>query len=357
MALFLEACPARIAAVTGTQGKSSTCHTLAQILAASGFRVHLGGNIGGSLLDRSREMRAEDVAVVEISSYQLEALPEDLGDEATPRVEVVAVTNVLADHIERHGSIEAYAAAKRLILRLAARVRGTAVLSAEDPRLSRWSEPGLRRLDVFCVRASDSGLNFSDGRFRMDREVLGRLSDLKIPGVFQRENTLIALGMARLLGADPERLASAIAGVRALPHRLEDLGSRCGHRVWDNGVSTTPDSTLSVLHSIAPGCTLLCGGKAKDLPLDELVQTARGRVRRVVAFGSAADRFGSAFRAAGIETWAAPTVESAVTTAFERMEPGEELLFSPAAASFDAYLNFRERAIAFRNALPPPDAV
>jgi UDP-N-acetylmuramoylalanine-D-glutamate ligase len=150
--------------------------------------------------------------------------------------------------------------------------------------------------------------------------------------------------------------AKRFAGVTALPHRLEDLGSRRGHRVWDNGVSTTPDSTISVLLSIAPGCTLLCGGKAKALPLDALVETARTRVRRVIAFGHAADRFGSAFRSVGIETWAAATVESAVATAFERMEPGEELLFSPAAASFDAYLNFRERALAFQRALPPPDS-
>ena len=354
MALFLERCPARIAAVTGTQGKSSTCSTLAQLLEASGFRVHLGGNIGRSLLESTSAMRDDDVAVVEISSYQLEALPDRLGQPGSePRVEVVAVTNVLADHIERHGSVEAYAAAKRRILALAAASRGTAVLSAEDPRLAGWREPGVRRLDVHAQRATGLGLDLADGSFRMDGEILGTVADLRIPGGFQRENTLIALGMARVLGADPRRLAVAIGGIRALPHRLEDLGLRRGCRVWDNGVSTTPDSTVSALLSIDPGCTLLCGGKAKELALEELVATARTRVRRVVAFGAAAGRFGSAFRDGGIEASETRTVEEAVAVAFERMLPGEELLFSPAAASFDAYLNFRERAIAFRNFLPP----
>ncbi len=353
-ALFLERCPARIAAVTGTQGKSSTCSTLAQLLSACGFRTHLGGNIGRSLLESTAEMRRDDVAVVEISSYQLEALPDRLGEPGSPpRVEVVAVTNVLADHIERHGSVEAYAAAKRRILPLAAAVRGTAVLSAEDPRLSTWKEPGLARLDVHVERLSDRGLNLRDGRFRLDCEDLGAVADLRIPGHFQRENTLIALGMARVLGADPAGLAAAIGTIRALPHRLEDLGIRSGRRVWDNGVSTTPDSTVSALASIEPGCTLLCGGKAKRLELDELVAVARERVRRAVVFGAAADRFGSAFRDAGIETWAASTVAEAVEIAFRRTEPGEEILFSPAAASFDAYLNFRERALAFRGLLPP----
>jgi UDP-N-acetylmuramoylalanine--D-glutamate ligase len=356
MALFLERCPARIAAVTGTQGKSSTCNTLAQLLSACGFRAHLGGNIGRSLLEALPGMRPEDVAVVEISSYQLEVLPDRLEAESgPPRVEAAAVTNVLADHLERHGSVDAYAAAKRRILPLAAAASGAAVLPAEDPRLAGWSEPGLRRVDFFATQPSDSGLNFRDGAFRMDEEVLGRVSDLRLPGAFQRENTLVALGLARLLGAEPARLARAIGGLTALPHRLEDLGTRRGHRVWDNGVSTTPDSTISVLRSVREGCTLLCGGKAKRLELGELTRTARDRASRVVVFGEAADRFGSAFRAAGVEVWAAATLESAVRLAFEKMAPGEELLFSPAAASFDAFLNFRERALAFRRALPAAD--
>lgn len=354
--LFLARCPARIAAVTGTQGKSSTCFTLAQLLAASSFRVHLGGNIGHSLLEDLEAMSPEDIAVVELSSYQLEALPSPAGKLAVPaRVEVVAVTNVLADHLERHGSIEAYAAAKRKILPLAAAARGVAVLSAEDPRLAHWTEPGLERIDFYPTRAADTGLNMHGGRFRLGQEVLGRVEDLRIRGEFQRENVLVALGLARRLGASAERLAASIPDVRSLPHRLEDLGVRRGHRVWDNGVSTTPDSTISVLRSIAPGCTLLCGGQAKSLPLEELVLVARGRARRAIVFGHSADAFGAAFRAAGIEVLSAASVESAVETAFEEMEKGEELLFSPAAASFDAYLNFRERAWAFRRALPPLD--
>lgn len=352
--LFLTHCPARIAAVTGTQGKSSTCFTLAQLLAAGGFRVHLGGNIGRSLLEDLEAMSPGDIAVVEMSSYQLEALPSP-ADGHAPRVEVVAVTNVLADHLERHGSVEAYAAAKRRILPLAAASRGAAVLSAEDPRLSEWSEPGLERIDFFPTRSSNEGLNLRDGRFRLGQASLGSTADLRIQGEFQHENVLVALGLAHRLGASVEGLAASIGSIRSLPHRLEDLGVRRGHRVWDNGVSTTPDSTISVLHSIEPGCTLLCGGKAKSLPLDELVLAVRERARRTIVFGRSAEVFGAAFRAAGIEVLSVRTVEDAVACAFEVMEEGEALLFSPAAASFDAYLNFRERALAFRRALPPID--
>ena len=357
IALFLERCPARIAAVTGTQGKSSTCFTLAQLLESCAYTVHLGGNIGGSLLESAAVMGAGDCVVLEISSYQLAALPADLAHAARrPRVEVVAVTNVLADHLERHGSVDAYAAAKRRILELADERNGTAVLPAEDARIAGWHREGLKRVDVFPTRASEVGLNFDRGSFRLDRDVLGDVADLRLSGGFQRENTLVALGMARILGVEPRALRAAVAGLRALPHRLEDLGLRRGHRVWDNGVSTTPDSTIAALASIDAGCTLLVGGKAKSLPLDDLIASARQRAQRVIAFGAAAPPFAAAFRAAGVEVWTADALEVAVELAFEKMEPGAELLFSPACASFDAYLNFRERALAFRRALPALDA-
>ncbi len=352
--IFLRICPTRIAAVTGTQGKSSTCNSLQQLLAACGQRTHLGGNIGRSLLDAALSMHTDDVVVLEMSSYQLETLSPDIGRaEPAPRVEAVCVTNVLSDHLDRHGTIENYAAAKRRILELVATTGGTAVLSGEDPRFTCWSEPGLRRVDAFPTRASDRGLNVRDERFRLDREELGRVADLRLPGLFQRENTLLALGLARLLGADAARLARAVPDLVALPHRMQDLGLVGGHRVWDNAISTTPDSTQSAVESLAPGCALLLGGKHKDLPLDGLLRAARGRVRRVVTFGKAAELLSAAFRGIGIEARAVTTLPEAVETVFGWMAPGEELLFSPACASYDQFLNFQERAHAFRRALEP----
>lgn len=356
--IFLRLCPARIAAVTGTQGKSSTCNTLHQLLLAAGQRAHLGGNIGRSLLDSLAAMQPDDVVVLEMSSYQLEALSPEITSSSehayeSPRVELVCVTNVLADHLDRHGSIDAYASAKRRILGLAAARGGTAVLSAEDARLATWSEPGLRRVDAFPTRASDRGLNVCGGEFRLDHETLGRVADLRLAGHFQRENTLLALGLARLLGAEPARLAKAIAALSSLPHRMQDLGVVAGHRVWDNAISTTPDSTQSALESFAPGAqvALVVGGKHKDLPLDELLTAARGKVRRVVTFGKAAEVLRDAFASAGIESSDVTAVEEAVSAAFTRMLPGEELLFSPACASYDQYRNFQDRADAFRRAL------
>jgi UDP-N-acetylmuramoylalanine--D-glutamate ligase len=355
MELFLEASPARTVLITGTQGKSSTCHALAGLLRAAGIPVALGGNIGHSLLAEVDHLRAADLAVVEISSYQLEALPPPRADGTQPasqRVAAVACTNVLADHLERHGSVESYEAAKRRILELAG-PDAWVVLSGEDPRTSRWRPSRRNVLRVWPTRASDEGLNLANGAFRSGRVALGAVDELRLPGRFQRENTLAALGLAHALGAEPGRLAAAVGTLCGLEHRLEDLGLRGGHRVWDNGVSTTPDSTVAALRSLDAPLSLIAGGQAKNLPLDELAQEARARVRRVVTFGAARERLAGAFRDAGVAARACATLEEAVAQTFASLERGDEVLFSPACASFDAYRNFKDRAAAFRAALPP----
>jgi UDP-N-acetylmuramoylalanine--D-glutamate ligase len=137
----------------------------------------------------------DDVVVLEVSSYQLEVLPPELGaPDARPDVEAVACVNVLADHLERHGSIEAYAAAKARILELARDRDATAVLPADDEWTARWSSPRVRRLDAWLHTPSEVGLNLHEREFRLDTQALGRVDELRLPGAFQRQNTLIALG-------------------------------------------------------------------------------------------------------------------------------------------------------------------
>ena len=252
--LFLSAVCARVVAVTGTQGKSSTTHLTHALLAHSGRRVHLGGNIGGSLLPALARIAPEDVVVLELSSYQLESLS---GRGTAARVEAVAVVNILADHLERHGTLAAYAAAKRRILELL-RPGGTAVLPGDDARFQEWHVDGERLF--FTTSDTGAGLHLHDGEFRLDGLALARVADLALPGDFQRANALVALGLAHRLGCAPAELAAALPAVRGLEHRLQDLGLVRGRRVIDNAVSTTPDSTLSALLSLPPGAVLLLGG-------------------------------------------------------------------------------------------------
>jgi UDP-N-acetylmuramoylalanine--D-glutamate ligase len=343
--LFLEATRGRLVAITGTQGKSSTTHCTHALLRGAGRRAHLGGNIGGSLLSILDEIRPEDFVVLELSSYQLEAL-SPAGTVA--RAEAVAVVNVLQDHLERHGSPEAYARAKRRILELL-RPGGRAILPRDDPRFDAWEVQGetLR----FSSADTGSGLHVRADEFRLDGEVLGRVSDLALPGDFQRANALVALGLARTLGVEAASLGRALPAVRGLEHRLQDLGLVRGRRVIDNAVSTTPDSTISALRALAPGAVLVLGGRLKNLPLEELARVAGTRASRAVSFGEGGPVLARALAGAGVPVTVVDTVEQAVERALALGDPGAPLLFSPAASSFDAYGNFGERAAAFRAAL------
>jgi UDP-N-acetylmuramoylalanine--D-glutamate ligase len=223
MALFLEACPARIVLVTGTQGKSSTSHAIDHFLRAGGKASQLGGNIGRSLLGELESLSAQDWVVLEISSYQLEALPQDSsGAEPSARQRVAAVccTNVLADHLERHGTIAAYEAAKRRILELANET-SVVLLSADDPRTSRWQAPRGQDLFFSTRQAAKARATLSAGEFRLDGELLGRAGELGLHGEFQRDNCLAALALARARrsgrtvdrgGGQPARAGASPAG-------------------------------------------------------------------------------------------------------------------------------------------------
>lgn len=346
MELFLDRTEARVVCVTGTQGKSSTSSMIAQLLEVAGLPVRLGGNIGGSLLPEVDSIGPDEVCVLEVSSYQLEALS---ADEQAGRAEVVAITNVLSDHLERHGTPAAYARAKARVLELVGD-GGTAFFptrSQLDLHKDVVFEPGA---GARVVRVGPGGdLRVADGLFRFGEGELGHVEDLTLPGAFQVENALLALGVARTLGAAPDRLGAAVSDLRGIPHRMELVGIVRGHPVWDNGVSTTPDSTVSALASLDGRCVLVLGGLAKrGLPLSPLVGAARERVRHAIAFGSSAARFAEALAEADVPTTAVEDVGAAVRAAFEEAHDGEPVLFSPACASFDAYPNFLERARDFR---------
>ncbi|MDA1264879.1 MAG: UDP-N-acetylmuramoyl-L-alanine--D-glutamate ligase [Planctomycetota bacterium] len=332
--LFLRTTPARLVLVTGTHGKSSTTHLLAQLLEHAGMAARAGGNIGAPLLGSA--VGADEVCVVELSSYQLEALTTPCAP--LPRAEAAVVTALAVDHLERHGDFDRYAAAKARIAELC-------------PHLwlpTRLDHPAFEPLAA--ERFGEGAATRLDGEhFVCENQPLGLWRGLPLPGRFQRDNTLVALAVALRLGADPARLADAIPHLSGLPHRVESLGEVRGVRVVDNGVSTTPDSTLSALETIDGPCTLLMGGQSKEgLPFDGLVAAVRDRGTRIVAFGKAAPALVAAF---GEVVEVAASVEDAAARGLDLTPEGGTLLFSPACASFDAYPNFRARALAFRAAL------
>lgn len=333
--LFLGVADCKTIGITGTHGKTSTASFTVQLLEAAGLRAHLGGNAGGSLLGSVENLDPEDVAVLELSSYQLEHLGTP--PLAKRGLDAAAITCLGNDHLGRHGDAAGYAAAKRRIAELM-RAGAPLVLGGgldREPSFARL--PGARGPNQSAISstANSSAANSSS-------EGAAGLPE------FQRRNAALARDLVASLGIPPPDSQLAL---RTPPHRLEQLPALCGMNVFDNAVSTTPESTAAALESLPGPVVLLAGGRSKELPWEPLLRAAEGRLRAAVTFGEVAAELTLALRARGLPAVRADDLGTAVALAAGLGRPGDTLLFSPAASSFDAFPNFQERARVFRGAL------
>ncbi len=321
--LFWRGCPARIVGVTGSNGKSTTAAMVAAILRADGRRVHLGGNIGRSLLDVLPEITPDDFCVLEISSFQLWWMTDAVIGPA-----VAIVTSFSPNHLDWHGSIAEYRAAKQKLLGFQ-READAAVIDSADPELCHWI-PLVRGRWIPPVPGDE-------------------VPELAVPGRHNRFNAGLAMAAARELGCSDETLRQGLAGFRGLPQRLEWFAVVEGRRFYNDSASTTPESTVAALESLDSPVWLIAGGKDKGCDLKQIAAAAVRRTRGAAFFGSAAGRLRD--EVAAIErafaTAAFDTAAAALRWCFERSRPGEAIVFSPGCASTDQYRNYRRRGEEF----------
>jgi len=357
MNMFLALCPAPVCAVTGTNGKSTTASLLEAILRRSGRRAWLGGNIGRSLLPELARIGPRDVVVLELSSFQLEdARP--LG--WSPHVAVI--TNITPDHLDRHGSFEDYAEAKRTILRNQ-KPQDFAILNARDRLLSRWAEEGLGSTVLFFDAAPDPsrtrhGMALAADRFVWENsrrtEVVCLRDDLPLPGLHNAENAMAAAAAAFCLGAASHDVRDAFHGFVGLEHRIEPVGRFHGMRVYNDSYSTTPEAAIAAIKSFDGPITLIAGGYDKKLDLTALSRAAASAVEVLVAFGQTGPTLARHARREGLYLGRSLTVEEvdsleqAVRAADRLSMPGSTILFSPGCASYDQFSNYAARGRAFK---------
>jgi UDP-N-acetylmuramoylalanine--D-glutamate ligase len=340
--LFLAAYPGAIVAVTGTNGKSTTATLLHAALRRGGQDALLGGNIGHSLLAEEANWRREQIAVLEISSFQLERL------HPGRRVAGGVYTRVLKDHVDRHGTLAAYHAAKA---RLAAIAVDFVVHAAEDPVASAFASRADRRLCYAATEPAPRSTGLVDGfvAVRPDGGAPLRIvhrDALRLLGEFQVENAMAAATAALLLGTPPHAIGLALAQASPLPFRLQQVAVVDGVRVFDNGVSTEVESTRSALQALAGRVHWVGGGKSKDGDFATVAAAVAPHVASAHLFGAAAEPLGRLLTGR-VETTVQSTLAAALGAAFARARPGDAVLFSPAFASFDQYANFRARALEF----------
>ncbi|MEY3161882.1 MAG: hypothetical protein RIT25_1873 [Planctomycetota bacterium] len=342
--LFLEAYPGRVVIVTGTNGKSTTSTLLAAALRRGGVDTLLGGNIGHSLLADEGRWRTDQVAVLEISSFQLDRV-----DVQRHRVTGAVITRVLKDHIDRHKTLAAYHGAKA---RAAVMATEFVVCAADDAVACGFAHTA--RLAVRCRPAAvpaegETGLEDGWVTVRLagrGTEQVVHTEALQLLGTFQRENVMAAATAALLLGAAPHGIGLALATARPLPFRLQQVAVLGGIRILDNGVSTEIESTRSALQSLQGRIHWVGGGKSKDGDYRAVADGVSPHLASAHLFGAAAQPLG-AILADRIPTTVHVRLVEALEQAMAAARPGDLVLFSPAFASFDQYANFRARAMEF----------
>jgi UDP-N-acetylmuramoylalanine--D-glutamate ligase len=340
--LLMERWPGPVLGITGSNGKSTTTSLAHAVLTAAGARAALGGNIGGSLLDHVDEARPGEVAVLEISSFMLDLLaPLGLGPD------VALITNITPNHLDRHGSFEAYKEAKKQILRRARR----AVLNGDDPHV-RDVARGFAGEALWFGRRGEAVVGEAGELLDRRGWTLLAASDIPLPGRMNRMNLAAAFLAAAAVLADEVRAAralpTALARYERPAHRLDVVGHWQGITWVDDSSSTTPESTRGSLEAVGEGCVLIAGGHDKGLDTEPLLDGASRWARVVLTIGEEAPRLLRALALRGVSAEAVSTVEAAVARAAQLARPGDTVLLSPGYSSHDQFTNYEHRAARFR---------
>lgn len=328
----------KVAAITGSNGKSTTTVLLGEILREAGLPVVVAGNIGEPLSAAIAE--DERIYVVELSSFQLETVD-------TFRADVALLLNITPDHMDRYESLDAYAAAKYRVFRNQS-AADLAIVNASDPLASTpptearvWRFSSTQRVEPGAWLEGADLVVRADGEGRLQR------SRLKLAGMANVENALAAWLAARGLGAPDDAVFRAFEGFAGLPHRMALVRERGGVRWINDSKGTNVDATLKSLEGMDDGRVLLIlGGKDKEGEFIRLAPLVRTKVRKLLTIGSAAPKIEKALDGA-TDIVECHDMKRAVAYAGGEAKPGETVLLSPACASFDQYGNFEERGAHF----------
>ncbi|MDY0255665.1 UDP-N-acetylmuramoyl-L-alanine--D-glutamate ligase [Gudongella oleilytica] len=335
-----------IIAVTGTNGKTTTTILAGEVFSDAGFRVNIAGNVGVGILQAMENSEEGDVFIVEASSFQLENT-EDFKPKAA------VITNITPDHLDWHGSLDKYVKAKYKIF---------ANQNSEDYLVLNYEDPILRSFEGNIVpkpvwfsskRILDSGIFIEDGwiKARMwdaEKNIMP-LSDVGIPGIHNVENIMAAVGLSLCLGVDASTIRKAVKDFKGVPHRIELVGTIDGVRYYNDSKGTNPDSSIKALNALDAPVILIAGGYDKGSDFEELLKVFSLKGKALILMGATSEKIGTAAHSIGIDHIEyAEDMKAAVYMAHQLSEEGDNVLLSPACASWDMYKNYEERGDHFR---------
>ncbi|MBN2200391.1 UDP-N-acetylmuramoyl-L-alanine--D-glutamate ligase [bacterium] len=337
-------CRAPIVAITGSNGKSTVTALTGEILKAAGLPVVVAGNIGRAFSEDAEKASPDGAAVIEVSSFQMETV-------RTFRPRVAVFLNLTQDHINWHGSFEAYGRAKARIFENQT-AEDTLVVFAADAGVTRLAASARSRIARFDLKPSGDPCGFVRSGVLMLRESgadheLVPMDDLGIRGEHNVLNALASALACRALDVSLDPIRRTLRAFRGLPHRLEFV-LECGGVAWINdSKGTNVDSVRYALGSVGRPVILIAGGRDKDSDFTVLRDGLKARARAVILIGEAAGKMEKAF-AGACPTERAGSLRESVARARSLARPGDAVLLSPACASFDMFRNFEDRGDQFK---------
>jgi UDP-N-acetylmuramoylalanine--D-glutamate ligase len=349
--LFLEAVTCRVVGLTGSAGKTTTTTLTGKMVAASGQVTWVGGNIGNPLIADVEQMKVGDIAVMELSSFQLELM--------TKSPQVAGVLNITPNHLDRHGTMAEYISAKSRILEFQAS-DGLAVLGRDDENSRKLEQVARGKVWWFSAQEDVmAGTFLRQGQVYLrdgEREQqVCAVSDIQLRGAHNVLNVLAACALSGAVGASPAAMREVVAGFYGVAHRLELVREWQGAKWYNDSIATAPERVVAALRSFEEPVVLLAGGRDKKLPWDEWAALARQKTRAVIAFGECADLIVKAAEEENkhgstppLQVLRCGPMAEAVQQAAKVAQPGDVVLLSPGGTSYDEFKDFEERGQKFR---------
>lgn len=333
-----------VVAVTGTNGKTTTTTIVGDILKRKA-KTFVVGNIGRGILEITKEAKKDDFIVIEASSFQLE-------DTIKFKPHIALLTYVTSDHLDWHKTTENYVNAKFKIFANQDE-DDFAILNYEDKNLAKKYNLKAQKYYFSMEKISERGSYFEDGKIfyndgKSTEEIL-EVKDLKIPGVHNIKNVMAAIIIAKLFGIDSYTIKRSISSFTGVEHRIEFVRELHGVKYYNDSKGTNPDSTEVAIAAMDGNVILIAGGYDKNSNFDNLIEKSKDKLKTVILLGETADKISNSCKKSDVEFYIVKDLNKAVELAKKLSLKGEDVLLSPACASWDMYSNYEARGRHFKD--------
>lgn len=333
-----------VVAVTGTNGKTTTTTIVGDILKRKA-KTFVVGNIGKGILEITKEAKKDDFVVIEASSFQLE-------DTIKFKPHIALLTYVTSDHLDWHKTTENYVNAKFKIFANQDE-DDFAILNYEDKNLAKKYNLKAQKYYFSMEKISEKGSYFEDGKIyyndgKNTEEILD-VKDLKIPGVHNIKNVMAAIIIAKLFGIDSYTIKRSISSFTGVEHRIEFVRELRGVKYYNDSKGTNPDSTEVAIAAMDGDVILIAGGYDKNSNFDNLIEKSKDKLKTVILLGETADKISNSCKKSDVEFYIVKDLNKAVELAKKLAVKGEDVLLSPACASWDMYSNYEARGRHFKD--------